>query len=382
MTEHGFIDIAGATEISARADFSRIRYAQCWEDADLLIAGLQITPDDRCLSIASAGDNSLSLLSQGPKSVAAVDLNPVQLHCLELRIGAYRHLDHAGLLELMGSRDSDNRRALYRAARRDLSPAARIFWDGKEADLVRLGLGGFGKFEHYLSLFRRYVLPLTQSPRTVAALMQPKTPAERETFFAGHWQNRRWRFLTGLFFSRAVMGRLGRDPAFFTYVEGGMAAHIARRVRHALVTLDPSNNPYLHWILTGRHGAALPHALREAHFAAIRRYSDRLSLHAMSTDGFLRRARISGERISRFNLSNIFEYMSEPQFDATFRGLIAMADEGARFAYWNMRVPRRASAHIEEIEHLPDLSAALYRADKAFFYSDFVVEQLGRGAPA
>ena len=42
------------TEIAARADFSIIRYAQCWEDADVLLAALDVQPGEVCLSIASA----------------------------------------------------------------------------------------------------------------------------------------------------------------------------------------------------------------------------------------------------------------------------------------------------------------------------------------
>ena len=52
-----------SSEAAANADFSRIRYAQCWEDADVLLDALDVQPGDTCLSIASAGDNSLALLS-------------------------------------------------------------------------------------------------------------------------------------------------------------------------------------------------------------------------------------------------------------------------------------------------------------------------------
>src|SRR5437763_53270 len=48
------------SEVAARADFTGIRYAQCWEDADILLAGLDVQPGDVCLSIASAGDISLA----------------------------------------------------------------------------------------------------------------------------------------------------------------------------------------------------------------------------------------------------------------------------------------------------------------------------------
>src|SRR5690606_28818523 len=100
--------------------------------------------------------------------------------------------------------------------------------------------------------------------------------AERLAFYTCTWNTWRWRAMFRLFFSRFVMGRLGRDPAFFQYVEGSVAQRIMARAEHALVELDPAANPYLQWILTGRFTAALPHALRAENFDAIRANLDRL----------------------------------------------------------------------------------------------------------
>src|SRR5262249_30233930 len=101
------------TEVAGKADFSAIRYAQCWEDADILLAGLGVRPGDVCLSIASAGDNALALLTRSPRRVIALDLNPAQLACVALRVAAYRTLAHPELLELIGSVLSPRREALY-----------------------------------------------------------------------------------------------------------------------------------------------------------------------------------------------------------------------------------------------------------------------------
>src|SRR5215213_2929145 len=105
------------SEIAAKADFTGVRYAQVWEDADVLVDALDIQPDDVVLSIASAGDNALALLGRGPARVVALDLSPAQLACLELRVAAYRELDHSELLELIGSVPSDRRLALYQRCR-------------------------------------------------------------------------------------------------------------------------------------------------------------------------------------------------------------------------------------------------------------------------
>ena len=141
------------SEVAARADFSQIRYAQCWEDADILVEALNIKHGDHCLSISSAGDNALALLGAGAERVVALDMNPAQLACLALRVAAYRELSHAKLLELIGSRPSNRRRDLYRRCRSQLDSDTRSFWDA-HGDEIDAGIGGAGKFERYFGLFR------------------------------------------------------------------------------------------------------------------------------------------------------------------------------------------------------------------------------------
>ena len=64
-----------------------LRYANCWEDADLLIQNLNCKKGDRILSICSGGENSLSLLCLNPQEIVVVDVNPKQLFILELISG-------------------------------------------------------------------------------------------------------------------------------------------------------------------------------------------------------------------------------------------------------------------------------------------------------
>ncbi|MFQ5567114.1 MAG: hypothetical protein ACE5EU_12225 [Paracoccaceae bacterium] len=59
--------------------------------------------------------------------------------------------------ELIGSRPSDRRPALYDRCRPRLGLEARKFWDARPED-VRRGIGGAGKFERYLALFAARVL--------------------------------------------------------------------------------------------------------------------------------------------------------------------------------------------------------------------------------
>ena len=362
------------SEAAARADFSTIRYAQVWEDADVLIEGLAARPGDVHLSIASAGDNALALLTTRPSRVHAVDMNPAQLSCLALRIAAYKVLSHAELLELIGSRPSTRRLELYDRCRKALAAADARFWDGRRGE-IEPGIGSVGKFERYFELFRSRVLPLVHRRSTVLALLQHRPAAERHRFYDERWDTVRWRLLFRIFFSRTVMGRLGRDPEFFRYVETDVAGSILRRTMHALRELDPASNPYVHWILTGTHGEALPLALRPEHFATIRDHVDRIEPHLMSVEELL--SRMADGSVDRFNLSDLFEYVSVDHYHRMLDAILRCSRPGARLAYWNMLAPRRRPDSLaSRLRALDSTATVLHLQDKAFFYSALRIEEV------
>jgi len=361
------------SEIQHRADFSQIRYAQCWEDSQLLVGGM-LPAGRNCLSIGSAGENSFALLAAGASSVTAVEMNSAQIACIELRKAAYLNLDHAGLLQLIGSRPCGDRMALYRKIRDALPADVREFWDAKPEE-ISAGIGSAGKFERYFATFRGRVLPLAHPRSRVLSLLEKRDPGARLDFYQRKWNNRRWRWIFKIFFSRQVMGALGRDPEFFKYVEGSVADRILSRTRHALAVLDPSENPYLHWILTGTHGGALPAALEEGNFLPIREAiaSGRFRVAQCSIEALLESE--PERRYGAFNLSDIFEYMNERNTAALLERITDASEPGARLAYWNMLAPRsRPSSLAHRLRPIP--ADDLFEQDRAFFYSRFVVEEV------
>lgn len=362
------------TEIAAKASFSEIRYAQCWEDADILLEGLDVQEGDVCVGIGSAGENCLSLLSRHPRRVIAVDMNPAQLACIELRVAGYKCLEHNQFLELIGSRPSTDRIALFNRCRPHLSEASSRFWQ-KNLKSVAEGIGSAGKFERYFSVFRNYVLPLIHRRATVFSLLQGGDGQQCARFYDTIWDNRRWRLLFRVFFSRWMMGRLGRDPSFFSYVEGAVADKILTRTRHALRELDPGSNPYLHWILTGTHGDVLPHALRPENFETIRDNIDRLEIRLGTLEDVLETE--GPQSLDRLNLSDIFEYMSEAVCRDVLEKILISTRRGGRLAYWNMLAPRCCPTEWgDRVLRRQKLGDRLLQEDKAFFYSAFIVEEV------
>jgi len=362
------------SEIESKTGFTDIRYAQCWEDADVLLEALRVRPGGSYVSIASAGDNVMALLSRGPRRVFALDVSPAQIACVALRAAAYRELGHSELLEFMGSTPSVRRPALYQRCRKHLAPGTRAFWDRRRHKLVQ-GIGDAGKFEKFLRLYRRYVLPLVHPRPRVERLFRTREQQGRQQFYDSAWNNRRWRWTARLFFSRSVVGRLGRDPRFFDYAEVGLPEHLLRRAGYALSVLDPCQNPYLQWLLLGCHRSALPYALRPENFEAIRANLDRLDCRVQSLEDFLETP--DAAELDGFNLSDIFEYMSADHAHRLLEKLIASGRKTARLVYWNLLVPRRRPERLaRRLRPLDDLAAELLRRDKAFFYSALNVEEI------
>jgi S-adenosylmethionine-diacylglycerol 3-amino-3-carboxypropyl transferase len=361
-----------ADRIEERARFDLIRYANVWEDSWILRDALRPAPGRRMLSIASGGDNAFALLAAGADVVAA-DLSPAQIALVELKRAAIRRLGREELLAFLGLRQGEDRRAVYERLEKDLPASAREIWRGR-LDAIAHGVIHAGRFEDYFHLFRQRVLPLVHRRAVVESLMETRDRTGREEFYLRAWDNLRWRLLFRVFFSRFVMGRLGRDPEFFRYVEGSVAERILRRARYALTVLPTDSNPYLEYILTGTFARALPDYLRPEVLPEVRRHLDGLTLFEGPIDVAAREHQ--GEGFDGYNLSDLFEYLDEPASAEVYGRLLEAARPGARFAYWNMLVPRRLStAFPGRVRYLEEESKALFERDLAFFYSAFVVEE-------
>src|SRR5690606_17574733 len=99
--------------LEQEVDFSIIRYANCWEDPEVLLQGLSPKEGSKILSIASAGDNSFSLLTTNPALVVAVDINQTQLFLVALKKAAIEYLDYPDVLTFLGFRSGADRLVLF-----------------------------------------------------------------------------------------------------------------------------------------------------------------------------------------------------------------------------------------------------------------------------
>lgn len=346
-----------------------IRYANCWEDADVLLEGLDVQNQDKVLSIGSAGDNSFSLLSKSPEFVVAVDINLVQLNLIELKKATFQALNHNEFLSFLGFEKSLDRIALYNKVREYLSPELQMFWD-ERTDEIYSGIIYAGKFERYFKMFRKWILPMVHTKNRINTLFLEKDQAAQKLFFNKRWNNLRWRILFKLFFSKFVMGRLGRDPAFLKEVEVPVSEFIIGQAEKHLSSVYAQKNYFLNFIMKGNFGEHLPHYARKENFELIKLNVDRLVVfNGLAEDAFKKY-----KGFNKFNLSNIFEYMNPELFKNVTNNFVENAQEGARFAYWNLMVPRRMHEFTLELSPQGLLTQDLRTFDKGFFYKGINID--------
>jgi len=172
-----------------------------------------------------------------------------------------------------------------------------------------------------------------------------------------------------VFFGIKVMGSLGRDKSFYEHVadKRDVAGDIKKRFEYGIFNSTNFDNPYLSYILRGNFTkTAIPLYLKKENLPIIR---ERLSRIKLIHGSFLDIP--ESEKLDFFNLSDIFEYMSEEDFLKNIEKLKRISGDGARIAVWNMQ--NRRYLPKKEFTLLKEESKSLFRVNQSYFYRDFSV---------
>ena len=375
-----------------RVDFSLIRYSQCWEDTEVLLESLNIQENDICFGILSAGDNVFSMLAENPEKVVALDISFPQIALAKLKKEVFNSFSYDEMLEFMGVTKSDRRIEMYDRIKENLDKEVKEYWDfNREA--IENGIIHTGKFEKFFKIFREKILPFVHNKKRIEKLLEKKSRQERIEYYDRHWNNFRWKLMFKLFFSKYIVGKLGRDKEFFRYAEKNISEEMKERSRYALCELNPYENPYINYILMGNYRKdCLPYFLRKENFDKIRKNLHKVEIIQSSVEEYLDNI---DYKINKFNLSDIFEYMSVENYSKLMEKIYENAEDNALLAYWNLIVERNSeklgykvadsgtavtgkekNLDGKKFERMKELDSRLHKRDMTFFYTDFVVEKV------
>ncbi|MBN1273881.1 MAG: DUF3419 family protein [Candidatus Aminicenantes bacterium] len=367
-------------EIKKNKMFRDILYGQCWEDPEMDRTALQINSDDVVFSITSGGCNVLSFLIDNPKQVIALDINPHQNYLLELKMAAFHELTHKEILGFMGVTPSPDRLRYYRRVRPWLSPESSRYWD-KQGAKIKKGIIHSGRFEKYMRLLRKTIIRPLISKKVIDLFYASEDQAERKRLFHEKWENIWWWILTRIMLSRRF-NSLFFDKAFFKYLDQrfSFGRHFADKAEKALTGLPMKKNYFLSYILRGNYTSPddVPPYLKRENYSAVRSRLNRVRMVTSSCEEFF--SSIPENSISKFNFSNIFEWMSDKEFENLLFEILRVADSNAVMTYRNLLVHREHPSPLNGyIQSQRELAQELHSQDLSFIYNNYVIEKIIKG---
>lgn len=354
--------------ITDKVKFDFIRYANCWEDAEILLEAFGDLSGKKVLSIASAGDNSFSLLYNNTDEVLAVDVNEIQLHLCELKKAAIIQMNHEEYISFIGFIASSNRKEKLTGLKSLLPSKTYDYWQ-TNIEQIEQGIVYQGKFEKYLSSFATKILPLIHSKKRRDELIAPKSIEEQAAFYHNKWNTWRYRLLFKIFFSKMIMGKYGRDPEFLKEVKLEVSEYIFQKAEKHLLSKYVQGNLFVYYLMNGKFGDILPHYARKENYETIKSRISRIHFKA----GYLQH--FASKEYTHYNLSNIFEYMPREVFEEVCTEMLEAGNEGTKYAYWNLMVPRRISGSFRyKVQYEKENSQQMSEKDKCFFYNQFILD--------
>lgn len=352
-------------------DKNIINYSQCWEDPEILIEALNINVDDIVLSVTSGGDNTIALLLCGPQRITAIDLNSAQNHLLELKLGAAKALSYDDYLSFLGITDTSARPESFSKIISYLTPEASSWWSKHHA-VIEKGIINNGRFEKFLNLFRKYIFPFVHSSKTIAQFItSPSLKAQRE-YYKNHWNTRKWRIYFRLATSSSVLKYFARQRGMFKYVKMKKVSNeYLKRLELNLNNIPITNNYFLHYCLTGRFNEALPVYLQKKNYRLLKK-NKTLPLSIITNDVISYLKSMPANFYTKFNLSDIFEALSENETSLLWREIIRTSKSGAVIVYWDNLLPKPVPSNLSDIVKAErQLERKLSSKDRVFFYGDF-----------
>jgi len=353
----------------------KIRYANCWEDAEIVLRALGPRSRGRYLVICSAGDMALSSLSKKPLQIVAVDKNPAQIACLDLRRAAFQRLSYERVLEFLGVTHARDRFRTYYQLRDLLSDESARFWDTHHEALCT-GIIHAGTTEKYFHRFRKAILPLLMDEHARASLFTSKSDARQRRISYRIFDSWRWRYITRILFSRTVLKNLdlGRAPSFYNDIHNDISAYVRRNVQHVLTQVPTHDNPYLEYIIRGNFVHTRPHYLQKRHFTAIRRRLDTISLSISDVTQYLEN---TSTAFNGFYFSDIFEYMTDEGCRHVLALAVRHSRPKARIVYWsNLHTRPLRKIGDSHIHPQDNIANALFQQNRAFFYSGLTIGEV------
>ncbi|AJP73866.1 DUF3419 family protein [Sphingomonas hengshuiensis] len=355
---HEHLTKQGLLERAFTFAFRGLVYAQIWEDPEIDMEALEITPDSHVVTIASGGCNVYSYLTANPRKITAVDLNPAHIALNNLKQQAALHLpDYAAFRRFFGEADSAENIAAYKAyIRPHLDATSRAYWESR--DLTgRRRITGFARgfyregllgkligFVHFMG--RLYRIDPTQILKAQSIEEQRQI---FETNYAPFFDKKALRWLVD---QPAALFGFGIPPAQYDLLKAddsaGITGALKSRLRKLSCDFDIRDNFYA-WQAFGRgygkhEDAPLPPYLQRRHYETVRARADRVEIRHTNYADYLES--MPAQSLDRYILLDAQDWMTDEQLTRIWSEITRTAKPGARVLYRTAAMPDVVKGHI------------------------------------
>ena len=374
--------------------FHGLVYAQIWEDPEIDLQALALTPDSHVVAIASGGCNVLSYLTAGPARITAVDLSLAHVALNRLKLAAVQHLPSWETFHRFfgAADDKANVAAFDRFVAPHLDAESLAYWNGRSLHQFgrrRIAIFARNAYRHgalgrFIGLAHVVARVHGVRPRD---LLGARTLADQRRFFetmlAPLFDKPMVRWATS---NRLSLYGLGIPPAQYEALAGGRDMRFVLRERVERLSCGFSlDDNYFAWQAFGRRYSTnsdgpLPPYLRREHFDTVRAHAGRVEVMNRSITEYL--ASCPAASRDRYVLLDAQDWMTDAQLNALWSEITRTARPGARVIFRTAAEPsllpgRLDAAILDRWRYEAERSQGLTQGDRSAIYGGFHLYVLG-----
>ena len=313
---------------------SPIKFAQGWEDFNVIREGLDIIKNQVIASIIASGDNVLNFLCYEPKKVFAFDISETQIFELKLKFAAINYLSYEEFIILLGyGGENKNRLEIYQSISEKLDEPTKKFWN-ENLKMISKGFSFQGWWEKYMSLWR-YPLKLFLG-KDFKRYTLSEDILERKEIFEKRIHRKGLIFLSKLISRKVTINLIFHNKTINNIPDNyDYNNEFWRQIRHFLVDIPCKNNPYHYWILTGKMPDEQKYwqpYLQKNNFNILKKNLYKVEI--INIDIFQGLKDIKSDSINCFYLSDIFDWMNLDDMENTLLEVIRTGKNNSKIVYF------------------------------------------------
>jgi S-adenosylmethionine-diacylglycerol 3-amino-3-carboxypropyl transferase len=366
--------------------FSKLVYAQIWEDPVVDMEAMALQPHHHVVCIASGGCNALSYVTGGAGKVTAVDLNAAHVALVKLKVAGLKYLpDWQRFYTFFGAADDAGNVALYnRYLAPHLDRTTRDYWEsngrlkGFTKNIYKRGLlGKFIALGHFVARLHGV---------RAADIMDCETLPEQRKFFDTKFApllQKRW--IKAALRSPIALFGLGIPPAQYEALSGGrpMDRVIHERLEKLSCGFALEDNYFARQAFARSYAhdgsGSLPPYLQEKNFSALKAAAANIDVKQANLIQLL--AAQKPGTVDRVSLLDAQDWMTDAQLNDLWQAITNAAAPGARVIFRTAGhetiLPGRVGdALLGRWTYLQNLSQDLNARDRSSIYGGFHVYEL------